>query len=27
VNVRDLAKIRVLFDQVHVGDKVIVYRS
>jgi lipoprotein-anchoring transpeptidase ErfK/SrfK len=27
VNVRDLAKIKVLFDEVHVGDKVIVYRS
>jgi peptidoglycan hydrolase-like protein with peptidoglycan-binding domain len=27
VNVRDLAKIKVLFDDVHVGDKVIVYRS
>jgi hypothetical protein len=27
VNVRDLAKIKVLFDQVKVGDKVIVYRS
>ncbi|TDD45003.1 murein L,D-transpeptidase [Kribbella antibiotica] len=27
VNVRDLAKIKALFDLVHVGDKVIVYRS
>ncbi|WP_238151412.1 L,D-transpeptidase family protein [Kribbella sindirgiensis] len=27
VNVRDLAKIKILFDQIHVGDKVIVYRS
>ncbi|MEU8224502.1 L,D-transpeptidase family protein [Kribbella sp. NPDC048915] len=27
VNVRDLAKIKVLFDQIKVGDKVIVYRS
>jgi lipoprotein-anchoring transpeptidase ErfK/SrfK len=27
VNVRDLAKIQALFDQVKVGDKVIVYRS
>ncbi|MEV5964666.1 L,D-transpeptidase family protein [Kribbella sp. NPDC051952] len=27
VNVRDLSKIKVLFDQVKVGDKVIVYRS
>ena len=27
VNVRDLAKIKSLFAQVHVGDKVIVYRS
>ncbi|WBQ04567.1 L,D-transpeptidase family protein [Kribbella sp. CA-293567] len=27
VNVRDLAKIKSLFDQVNVGDKVIVYRS
>ncbi|MFI5736719.1 L,D-transpeptidase family protein [Kribbella sp. NPDC051587] len=27
VNVRDLAKIKILFDEVHVGDKVIVYRS
>ena len=27
VNVRDLAKIKWLFDQVNVGDKVIVYRS
>jgi peptidoglycan hydrolase-like protein with peptidoglycan-binding domain len=27
VNVRDLGKIKVLFDQVKVGDKVIVYRS
>ncbi|WP_350278926.1 L,D-transpeptidase family protein [Kribbella sp. HUAS MG21] len=27
VNVRDLGKIKVLFDQVNVGDKVIVYRS
>ncbi|GAA1570490.1 L,D-transpeptidase family protein [Kribbella hippodromi] len=27
VNVRDLAKIKVLFDEVNVGDKVIVYRS
>ena len=27
VNVRDLAKIKILFDLVHVGDKVIVYRS
>src|SRR5689334_8956234 len=27
VNVRDLAKIKVLFDEVQVGDKVIVYRS
>ncbi|MDX2973115.1 L,D-transpeptidase family protein [Kribbella solani] len=27
VNVRDLGKIKVLFDEVHVGDKVIVYRS
>ncbi|GAA1639659.1 L,D-transpeptidase family protein [Kribbella alba] len=27
VNVRDLTKIKVLFDQVHVGDKVVVYRS
>jgi lipoprotein-anchoring transpeptidase ErfK/SrfK len=27
VNVRDLAKIKVLFDQINVGDKVIVYRS
>ncbi|WP_433165695.1 L,D-transpeptidase family protein [Kribbella sp. CA-247076] len=27
VNVRDLGKIKVLFDQITVGDKVIVYRS
>ncbi|MGW6279742.1 L,D-transpeptidase family protein [Kribbella sp. NPDC055071] len=27
VNVRDLAKIKVLFDEIKVGDKVIVYRS
>ncbi|MFI7064964.1 L,D-transpeptidase family protein [Kribbella sp. NPDC050124] len=27
VNVRDLGKIKVLFDQIKVGDKVIVYRS
>jgi hypothetical protein len=27
VNVRDLAKIKILFDEIHVGDKVIVYRS
>lgn len=27
VNVRDLAKIKVLFDQITVGDKVVVYRS
>jgi L,D-transpeptidase-like protein/putative peptidoglycan binding protein len=27
VNVRDLAKIKILFDEVNVGDKVIVYRS
>ncbi|TCC43922.1 murein L,D-transpeptidase [Kribbella capetownensis] len=27
VNVRDLGKIKVLFDEVNVGDKVIVYRS
>jgi peptidoglycan hydrolase-like protein with peptidoglycan-binding domain len=27
VNVRDLGKIKILFDQVKVGDKVIVYRS
>jgi peptidoglycan hydrolase-like protein with peptidoglycan-binding domain len=27
VNVRDLGKIKILFDQIHVGDKVIVYRS
>ena len=27
VNVRDLGKIKWLFDQVKVGDKVIVYRS
>ncbi len=26
-NIRDLAKIKILFDQVKVGDKVIVYRS
>jgi peptidoglycan hydrolase-like protein with peptidoglycan-binding domain len=27
VNVRDLGKIKVLFDQINVGDKVVVYRS
>ncbi|MEU4603659.1 L,D-transpeptidase family protein [Kribbella sp. NPDC023972] len=27
VNVRDLGKIKILFDQINVGDKVIVYRS
>jgi len=27
VNVRDLAKIKILFDQIKVGDKVVVYRS
>ncbi|TDD20519.1 murein L,D-transpeptidase [Kribbella turkmenica] len=27
VNVRDLGKIKILFDQIDVGDKVIVYRS
>ena len=26
VNVRDLGKIKILFDEVQVGDKVIVYR-
>jgi len=27
VNVRDLGKIKVLFSEIKVGDKVIVYRS
>jgi lipoprotein-anchoring transpeptidase ErfK/SrfK len=27
VNVRDLGKIQALFDQIKVGDKVVVYRS